>query len=343
MGKPVIAVALSGGVDSSVTAALLQQQGYDVVGVTLQMRHPDPEFSARQSCGVKQDLEAIELVTKKLNIPHHTLKRYPEFEAQVLRHSWEQYANGHTPNPCCRCNHLIKFGELIKFAKSIGAEALATGHYANLTKIDQQQRLLRGKDLAKDQSYFLYNLTCEQLNFIRFPVGEMAKDEVKKIAQELGMKSISQKKESQDACFSADNECFAETLRRVFKAQLPNGVFVHNNRVVGTHSGIHRFTLGQRKGLNVALGVPGYVKKIEVATGIVELTTDEKELDTNRFEVSNVNFHSPMPIEPFECLIQVRYRSKAQLGLVIPQANNRCIVELKESARAVSSGQAAVF
>ncbi len=336
MGRTKIAVALSGGVDSSAAAALLVDQGYDVIGVTLRMRHPDPAFSERQTCGVKADTDAIEQVVSALNIRHFYLDRYPEFEDRVLRPAWNEYAAGRTPNPCCLCNPRIKFGELIKFAVEHDAAALATGHYARLVN----GRLLRGIDRGKDQSYFLYGLTPAQLGFLRFPVGEMDKSEVKKYAAALGLKLAAEKKESQDACFSADGECFAETLRRLFGVEMPEGDFRWNGRVVGRHSGVHRFTIGQRKKLNVALGVPAYVAHIDGATGRVDLVTDEALLGRDAFEVNDLNLQGELPER---CMVQIRYRTPAAPGTVTRLSADRAAVRLDEPLRAVSPGQAAVF
>jgi len=344
-GKGRIAVALSGGVDSSIAAALLQQQGYEVVGLTLSMRHPDPEFSERQSCGVKNDLDAIAVLVDKLKIEHHFLARYAEFEERVLKPSWRDYANGRTPNPCCRCNYLVKFGELIKAAQDLGASALATGHYARLVQLAGHQRILRGVDRGKDQSYFLYHLTTEQVDFLRFPVGDLEKTVVKQMAADLGLKILAEKKESQDACFSAEKECFSETLRRLFNVSPADGVFIYNGKVVGKHHGIHQFTLGQRKGLNVALGVPAYVKRIEAATGVVELTTDEAELEVTTFRAADLNWQGTanMTAEKFKADIQVRYRSPSSGGEVQILSGNTAQITLEKPVRAVSPGQAAVF
>ena len=332
----IAVVALSGGVDSSAAAALLVDSGYEVIGATLRMRHPDPEFSERQTCGVKADFDAIEQVVSTLKIQHFYLDRYPEFEKSVLRPAWNEYAAGRTPNPCCLCNPRVKFGELIKFAVEQGASMLATGHYARLVN----GRLLRGCDRGKDQSYFLYGLTPEQLRFLRFPVGEMDKSEVKKYAASLGLKLAAGKRERQDACFSSDGECFAEKLRRLFGTESAGGDFIYDGKTVGHHSGIHRFTIGQRKKLNVALVVPAYVAKIDGSTGRVELVTDEALLGRTAFEVGDLNLQGDLPER---CMIQIRYRTPAAPGTVERLSASRVAVRLDEPLRAVSPGQAAVF
>lgn len=342
--KRRVVVALSGGVDSAVAAALMVERGYEVIGATLSLRHPDDEFNRRQNCGTLEDRRAIEDTVSKLGIEHHYLDRYREFERLVLRPSWESYRRGVTPNPCCWCNTAVKFGELIKFARSCGAERLVTGHYARKIELDGHWRLLRGDDPLKDQSYFLYRLSMEQLSFAEFPLGGTSKSEVKRLASALNLRRVAEKRESQDACFSFAGEPFPETLRRLFGEDMPGGVFTYAGKVVGEHTGIHRYTTGQRKGLNVALGVPAYVKSITPATGEIELVTDQEELVCSEFSVTELNWQTPpdnLTDHPLQ--IQVRYRSPAVSGRIYPAGNGVWSVKLSEPVRAVTPGQSAVF
>ncbi|MEA4862561.1 MAG: tRNA 2-thiouridine(34) synthase MnmA [Victivallaceae bacterium] len=333
--KPKILVALSGGVDSSVAAAMLVEEGYEVIGATLSFRSPDPAFAERQHCGAKSDFDSIEQLTAKLGIRHYVLDRYHEFESRVLRPSWEAYRSGLTPNPCCLCNPRVKFGELIAFAREQGCLALATGHYARI----ENGLLRRGRDRNKDQSYFLYRLTPEQLAFLRFPLGGIDKTEVRRRALALGLTVAAGRKESQDACFACDGECFAETLRRLF-GELPEpGDFIYNGRKVGRHPGVHCCTIGQRKGLNVALGVPAYVAGIDAVSGEVELVTDEKMLECNAFAVEDLVLHRPLPAN---CFVQIRYRTPACPASVSVE-NGRVEVVPETPLRAVTPGQSAVF
>ena len=337
-------VALSGGVDSAVTAWLLRERGYRVIGATLRLRHPDDDFYLHQRCGTGDDAEAVAETVAKLGIEHHWLDRYPEFAARVLAPSWQAYKNGLTPNPCVICNPSVKFGELLEFARAVGADTLATGHYAAIVEANGRRRVKRGSDRGKDQSYFLYRLTQEQLAFIEFPLGNMLKSEVKELAVHAGLDRISARRESQDACFSCEGEPFSETLRRLCRDSSLPGVFTWNGKVVGTHSGVHLFTIGQRKGLNVALGVPAYVKAIDPLKGEVALTTEPAELERAGFDVGDMCFHAD-PAEfaaPRRVSVQIRYRSAAQAAETTP--NDRGVsVALDTPARAVTPGQSAVF
>jgi tRNA-specific 2-thiouridylase len=341
--KKKILAAMSGGVDSSVAAAVTQQQGYEVIGVTLRLKHPDPAFARFQTCNTESDEQVIAHLVDKLGIEHHYLDLYPDFEELVLRPSWQEYRHGRTPNPCTYCNFFIKFGKLLEFAEAKGAEGIVTGHYARLIKDAAGiYKLRRGSDPLKDQSYFLYRLTQQQLAKIRFPVGEMEKTDVRKLARELGLKN-SEKKDSQDACFSVSGEAFPETLRRLFEGEAQEGDFVYKDKAVGKHAGLHQYTIGQRKGLGVALGKPGYVQSIDPASGRINLVTDNDELMADSFEVSNINWQGgSAPELPHHCQVQVRYRS-APSGGVVESEDDMLKVKLDTPRRAITTGQAAVF
>ncbi len=338
--KKVI-VAMSGGVDSSVAAAFAQKAGYQVLGVTLNLKHPDENFSKAQQCAGKSDRDAVEDVCRKLGIEHFYIDAYSDFEKEVLRPCALTYLAGQTPNPCCLCNRHIKFGKLLEFAELHHAEKIMTGHYAKTCVIDGQTRLLRGDDPKKDQTYFLYALTCEELNYLEFPVGKMCKEDVRRAAAELEL-SVASRPDSQDSCFQVENECFGETLRRLFDYPARQGRFFYNGKKVGQHSGIHQFTIGQRKGLNVALGVPAFIKSINPANGNIELTTDPDELLCRRFEVRNLNFHCQIADE-FKAMVQIRYRSKP-VEATVRKISDDCLEVIPDTPqRAVTCGQAAVF
>jgi tRNA-specific 2-thiouridylase len=343
MAKKKILAAMSGGVDSSVAAAVCQQEGYEVVGVTLRLKHPDPAFAKFQTCVSEGDEKPLAELVKKLGIEHHYLDLYPEFEKLVLAPAWLEYSRGRTPNPCTYCNFFIKFGKLLEFAEEIGAEKIVTGHYARLINENGIYRLKRGSDPLKDQSYFLYRLTQQQLAKIRFPIGEMKKTEVRKLARELGLKN-SAKKDSQDACFAVDGEVFPETLRRLFDGNSREGDFVYQGKTVGRHAGLHQYTLGQRKGLRVALGKPGYVQSIDPESGRINLVTENTELMSDSFEAGNINWQCGSPPElPLHCQIQVRYRSKPGGGTVEALDNGNLKIALDTPGRAITPGQAVVF
>ena len=322
-----IVAALSGGVDSSAAAALVLRDGAEVVGVTLALKHPDPAFSASQKCAGNRDAEAAAAVCRKLAIPHVVLDRFPLFRDRVLRPAAETYLAGRTPNPCCFCNALVKFAALLDYAREIGAEKVVTGHYARIAG----GRLRRGVDPVKDQTYFLYRLTPEMLAHIAFPVGEMRKEEVRAFAASLDLPTA-ERPDSQDACFMAEGECFGETLRRLFDLPARPGRFRYRGKVVGRHPGIHRYTLGQRKGLNVALGVRGYIAAIR-ADGDIELETDETRLFSRGFTLTQVCGEIPE-----RSSVQIRYRSQP-----VPAAYRNGAVQTDAPQRAVTPGQSAVF
>ena len=322
-----IVAALSGGVDSSAAAALALRDGAEVVGVTLALKHPDPEFSAAQKCAGDRDAEAAAAVCRKLGIPHVVLDRFPLFRDRVLRPAAETYLAGRTPNPCCFCNALVKFAALLDYAQEIGADKVVTGHYARIAG----NRLRRGVDPAKDQTYFLYRLTPEMLTHIAFPVGEMRKEEVRALASSLALPTA-ERPDSQDACFMAEGECFGETLRRLFELPARPGRFLYRGKIVGHHRGIHQYTLGQRKGLNVALGARGYISAIRT-DGDIELETDERKLFRRGFTLAQVCGGIPE-----RGMVQIRYRSRP-----VPAAYRNGEVLADEPQRAVTPGQSAVF
>ncbi len=335
---PKVVVALSGGVDSSVAALLALRAGYEVVGATLDLAPAEPEWRAAWSCG-GDAREVIASIVEKLGIEHVYIPGARRFEDRVLRPCFDAYAAGRTPNPCCLCNPEVKFGLIAEFAHQIGAVKLLTGHYARFTP---EHLIERGDDPVKDQSYFLYRLPRELLAMLDFPVGAMNKSEVRRLAAEAGLPSAA-RPDSQDACFHFPGEGFAETLFRRFDGRPTPGVFRYQGRTVGRHAGIHHFTLGQRKGLNVALGVPGYVQSIH-ADGDVELVTDQDLLAANTFTVRELNWQCAEPPEPGETLqIQIRYRTPAAPGRLVRSADSEWRVVLDSTQRAITPGQAAVF
>ncbi|MPM82112.1 tRNA-specific 2-thiouridylase MnmA [bioreactor metagenome] len=341
--KDKVVVALSGGVDSSVAAALAVRAGCEVIGVTLRLKHPDPAFSAAQLCASKNDEAAVAQAVRSLGIEHHYLEGFARFRELVLEPAAREYLAGRTPNPCCDCNLLVKFGALVDFAEERGAARVLTGHYAKISREPAGFVLRRGDDPAKDQSYFLYRLTQRELSKLSFPVGGMEKSEVRKIAAELGL-ATSQKPDSQDACFQVEGECFGETLRRLCGHPAEPGWFVYRGRRVGRHAGVHAYTVGQRRGLNVALGVPAYVMSIDPESGVIELETDPAALLSRSFRVSDVSWQLGIPPEEGDMEVQIRYRSHAVHCRIEPvEGGAELRVVPAEPLRAVTPGQAAVF
>ncbi len=340
--KSKVIVAMSGGVDSSVAAVLAKEAACEVIGVTLKLKHPDEEFSAAQHCASKNDEEATDSLVKMLEIKHFYLDGYADFEQKVLRYCADEYMLGRTPNPCCLCNKEIKFGKLLEFAKEVDADYIMTGHYAKILEIDNCKRLQRGDDLLKDQTYFLYNLSREELAYLQFPIGELTKDEVRKIAAQYNL-ITADKPDSQDACFSVDGEVFPETLRRLFKLKSRRGVITYDGKVVGRHDGFHKYTIGQRKGLNVALGVPAYVRKIDAQKAEVELVTDSNKLLSDSFRIKSLNFHADNIADEFEAKIQIRYRSKPTDAKIKRVGADEFLITPVTPLRAVTAGQAGVI
>ncbi len=343
--KPRIIVGLSGGVDSAVTAALLLERGWDVVGVTLRLQ-PCGGTADRQSCCGTDGVAQARAVAGQLGIPHYVVDCHEQFTESVLRRCWEDYASGRTPNPCVLCNRHVKFGHLLEFGRTLGAEKVATGHYARLLPdADGRIRLHRGVDRNKDQSYFLAALTPEQLAAAEMPLGSFTKEEVRRLAKERGFVNA-ERRESQDICFAVDEGGFAEYLRRLFNGTARPGVAVDGEgRVVGTHGGVHLFTVGQRKGTGIAMGKPAWVREIRADSATVVMTTDGRDLESAGLLAEAVNWHGAPPPEgaEFPCEVQARYRQQPIPAFITPGPGGRAAVRFAHPVKAVTPGQAAVF
>lgn len=335
----LIVAALSGGVDSSVAAALLREAGYRVLGVTLRFRKCDREEG---SCCGRGGIERARAVAEHLRIPHATEECADAFEAEVLRPAWEDYARGRTPSPCLLCNERIKFGFLLDWARGMGASAVATGHYARILPAGEGPVLRRGADPGKDQSYFLAGLTPEQLRSILFPLGDRLKAQVRERARALGLPGA-EARESQDACLKDDSgEPFAEALRRRFDAPARPGPLIDGEgRLLGRHPGIHRYTVGQRKGL---LGTERrhWVRALREADGAALLTADERELFSRLAQVEGLPDRGPFLGESFRCLVQIRYRHAAEPARVERTGPGSARILFDGPVRAITPGQAAV-
>lgn len=329
MNKEHIAVAMSGGVDSAVTAYLALRAGYQVTAVHLLMEPEMPDDEILQQCC---EFLKIDLVKRDCS---------SNFYDKVLRSSALEYTCGRTPNPCCQCNKDLKFAELIKAADELGLSKVFTGHYVDLVCENGIYQLKKAADSGKDQSYFLYRLNQNELSRSGFPLGHLTKAEVRRIAAEAGL-PCAVRKDSQDACFQIQGECCGETLRRRCGLPVRKGNFIFNGRVVGRHEGIHRYTLGQRQGLNVALGVPAYIRSISAENGNIILTVDQNELMNDSFTVENISWTSGS-CPPGELMVKVRYRSPAVACRIEKIDDSRVMVYPQQPLRAVTPGQAAVF
>jgi tRNA-uridine 2-sulfurtransferase len=339
-----IAVAMSGGVDSSVAAALLKQQGHSLIGVTLKLQECHDAHGSRSCCGVDGTTRARE-VAGLLDFPHYVLDCVKDFSDLVLAPAWQEYAIGRTPSPCLLCNERVKFGILLAWAERLGIPRVATGHYARLQPgVGGRLALLRGRDGAKDQSYFLAGLSPEQLERAVFPVGHLCKPEVRALAKQLALPSADTP-ESQDACLVDPGQSFAEMLRRRFDAPvLPGQIVDETGNLVGHHQGIHAFTIGQRKGLPAGATARRWVRSISPATGLVTVTSRADELVGSEFVASRVSWlDGDLPVQDLPCSVQVRYRHPSEPATVVAQGDGRLHVILHRPVKAITPGQAAVF
>lgn len=349
--KQKVVVAVSGGVDSSVTAKILKDQGYDVVGIFMRLFDHGTESE-----------RAARIVCKKLEIKFYPVNLLEKFSKEVKAYFLKGYAVGTTPNPCVRCNKLIKFAELLRIKNDLGADFLATGHYVRLERkylksisaidnyLDRRNqciiKLYKGLDDSKDQSYFLYNLTQSQLQNILFPLGEMKKDEVKVIAKKAGIPHL--KTESQDVCFLVKNGKIIEHndyLKSRIKLK-PGDIKTMDNKVIGEHQGLPLYTLGQRRGVKIGGIGPFYVSKLDYKKNTLYVTNNESDLSLlkSEFLIKEVNWILAKELVfPFECSVVIRYRHKQALCEVIKNENDVYSVKLKKPERAVTPGQSAVF
>lgn len=330
--KQKIVVAMSGGVDSSVVAALLQQHGYEVIGVTMQVWKNTQDLAVRDA----------QLMAKKLQIVHHVLDLRKIFKKQIVDYFINEYLLGRTPNPCVACNRYIKFGELLNWAKLMGADYLATGHYAQLVWENDRYLLKKSQSSNKDQTYPLYYLTQEQLAHIKFPLATYEKTKVRQLAHQFDL-AVAEKAESQDICFIADGD-YIKFIEEETHIKMQNGNFVDKNGIVlGQHRGLYRYTIGQRKGLGVAIGKPLFVIKIDPAKNEIVLG-EEKDLLIKNLWVSKINLISMDRIQQATpALVKIRYGAKEAAAVLIPEKEDLLRVEFKVPQRAVTPGQSTVF
>ena len=328
-----ILVAMSGGVDSSAACVLLKNQGFDVTGVTLLLKGDADEISKK----------AISDTVDKLGIEHHYLDCREEFFQRVILTSAQEYACGRTPNPCCMCNPEMKFAAVSAFADSLGIERIATGHYVSIAQENGEFFLQRGADKYKDQSYFLYRLDRNLLSRLCFPLADKLKDEIRAISKAAGL-AVFDRPDSQDVCFAVENECCGETLRRLAGLPVKQGRFLYQGKVAGHHNGVHLYTIGQRKGLGVALGKPAYISKIDSVSGDIELVTDESIISVREFSIHNTVWNCDVPPEEISDLtVKIRYRTTDRPCCVVRDGSVWHVKSADGVFRAVTPGQSAVF
>jgi tRNA-specific 2-thiouridylase len=347
-GRPAetrVVVAMSGGVDSSVVAALLKAEGYDVVGITLQLYDHGQAVGRKGACCAGQDIHDARRVAAALGIPHYVLDYEARFAQAVMGEFADSYVNGETPVPCVACNQKIKFHDLLETAEGLGAAALATGHYIKSVPGENGFELHRARDKDRDQSYFLFATTREQLAFLRFPLGDLPKEETRKLAREFGL-AVAEKSDSQDICFVPTGH-YTQVVERLRPDAAESGNIVHvDGRVLGRHAGIINYTIGQRKGIGVAAQEPLYVVKLDAARREV-VVGPRDALHTHTIVLRDVNWLGDEPFETagargIEVLARIRSTGPLQPAAVFADKDG-VVVELARGEEGVSPGQACVF
>ena len=330
-----VIIGMSGGVDSSVAASLLKEQGYDVIGVTMETWQGSDEKP--------ENVEDARKVAADLGIPFYVLDFTKQFKCNVMDYFKDEYLEGRTPNPCIACNRYVKWEALLDEADKLGADYIATGHYSTIVKLDNgRYTLKRADNLAKDQTYALYRLTQEQLSKTIMPVGRFSKDEIRKRAESIGI-AVADKPDSQDICFIPDGD-YAKFIKNNTDKEIKEGNFVTTDgKVVGKHKGIIHYTVGQRKGLGVALGYPCFVIEIRPETNEIVIGSKDESLITS-FKVRQLNFMSVEDIkEPMHLFTKIRYNHKGTYCTVERTGEDELTCTFDNPEKAVTPGQAAVF
>ena len=338
-----VVVAMSGGVDSSTVAALLHHQGYDVIGVTLQLYDHGAAVGKKGACCAGQDIQDARRVAETLGIPHYVLNYESRFKEAVMDEFADSYLHGETPIPCVRCNQTVKFKDLLSTAKDLGADCMATGHYVQWQPGQGRAEMLRGADPDKDQSYFLFTTTQEQLDFLRFPLGALSKAETRKLAEEYGL-AVADKPDSQDICFvpSGNYVSVIEKLRP--GACDPGDIVDLSGKVLGQHEGIIHYTIGQRRGIGLSNPEPLYVIKVDAGKKQVVVGPKEALLE-ERLTIREVNWlgGEALPEQGVEVAVKLRSTQPAVQAMAYGRGNGMAEIVLHMPQTAVAPGQACVM
>jgi tRNA-uridine 2-sulfurtransferase len=339
--ETTVVVAMSGGVDSSTVAGIMKKEGYNVIGITLKLYDDGEDVAKSKQCCSGQDIMDAKRVAQKLNIEHKILYYQNKFKRGVIDNFVESYLKGETPIPCVRCNQTVKFKDLFDVSKELKADALITGHYVKSITTSSETNMYRAIDENRDQSYFLFNTTREQLNYLRFPLGNMLKDETRQIAKKLDL-NVADKPDSQDICFVPNGD-YASVIRKFRPDSFKKGNIKNlEGEVIGVHDGIINFTIGQRKGIKVSDPEPLYVLKINPDKNEI-IVGSRNKLGKKNININNLNLLVDKNELNKEVLVKVRSTGKLLSAQVNIKENNSAEVSLKEFEDGISPGQACVF
>ena len=335
-----VIVAMSGGVDSSVVAGLMKQEGYDVTGITLKLYDDTKQSKEGRQCCAGQDILDAKRVSSQLNIKHEILYYQKKFKNEVIDSFIDSYANGETPIPCVQCNQTVKFRDLFEYSKNLKADALVTGHYVTRIQSKTKANMYRAKDLTRDQSYFLFSTTQDQLNFLRFPLGEIEKSETRNIATKLNL-NVADKPDSQDICFVPNGD-YSSVIKK-FRPQsfMKGDILDTKGKKLGSHEGIINYTIGQRRGIKIAGSEPLYVIGINPDNNSITVGT-KKNLIIKKIELRTLNVLGDELDFKNEINIKIRSTGRLLKGKVI-FSGNKALVEIIDEETGISPGQACVF
>ncbi|MDC0619157.1 tRNA 2-thiouridine(34) synthase MnmA [Pelagibacteraceae bacterium] len=335
-----VVVAMSGGVDSSVVAALMKQEGYDVTGITLKLYDDTKQSKEGRQCCAGQDILDAKRVSESIDINHKILFYQKKFKSEVIDSFIDSYAAGETPIPCVQCNQSVKFRDLFKYAKDLSADALITGHYVSRVQNNGHANMYRAKDQNRDQSYFLFSTTQEQLNFLRFPLGEIDKSETRSIAEKLKL-NVAQKPDSQDICFVPNGD-YASVIKKFRPASFKRGKILDlTGKQIGEHEGIINYTIGQRKGIKIASNNPLYVINIDADNNTI-IAGNKEYLEIKEIKLRELNILGAK--EEFDKIVNIKVRSTGRLlRAKINLLNNFASVKILDKETGISPGQACVF